>query len=150
MAIFALPNYNGVKVLAANQVLAKGGQNKSYNLSLFFKLERYNPSSLKLRRRTAKVAHLVEHDLAKVGVAGSSPVFRSESRPAGGVTGFFLGREIQVPENGQALVVELVDTQDLKSCSPQRECGFNSRLGHRLQPIRNDRFFYVVQHRYNI
>ena len=25
----------------------------------------------------AKVAHLVEHDLAKVGVAGSSPVFRS-------------------------------------------------------------------------
>ena len=27
----------------------------------------------------AEVAHLVEHDLAKVGVAGSSPVFRSES-----------------------------------------------------------------------
>ena len=26
----------------------------------------------------AEVAHLVEHDLAKVGVAGSSPVFRSE------------------------------------------------------------------------
>ena len=26
----------------------------------------------------AKVAHLVEHDLAKVGVAGSSPVFRSK------------------------------------------------------------------------
>ncbi len=30
----------------------------------------------------AEVAHLVEHDLAKVGVAGSSPVFRS--RPAKG------------------------------------------------------------------
>ena len=28
----------------------------------------------------AEVAHLVEHDLAKVGVAGSSPVFRSRSR----------------------------------------------------------------------
>ena len=27
---------------------------------------------------TAKIAQLVEHDLAKVGVAGSSPVFRSE------------------------------------------------------------------------
>ena len=26
----------------------------------------------------AEVAHLVEHDLAKVGVAGSSPVFRSD------------------------------------------------------------------------
>ena len=34
--------------------------------------------SLKLRRLKAEVAHLVEHDLAKVGVAGSSPVFRSE------------------------------------------------------------------------
>jgi hypothetical protein len=32
----------------------------------------------KLRRIYAEVAHLVEHDLAKVGVAGSSPVFRSE------------------------------------------------------------------------
>ncbi len=28
----------------------------------------------------AKIAQLVEHDLAKVGVAGSSPVFRSEKR----------------------------------------------------------------------
>ncbi len=27
----------------------------------------------------AKVAQLVEHDLAKVGVAGSNPVFRSSS-----------------------------------------------------------------------
>ncbi len=26
----------------------------------------------------AKVAQLVEHDLAKVGVAGSNPVFRSK------------------------------------------------------------------------
>ena len=45
----------------------------------------------------AEVAQLVEHDLAKVGVAGSSPVFRSKSP-------------------SDALVVELVDTQDLKSC----------------------------------
>ena len=28
--------------------------------------------------KNAKIAQLVEHDLAKVGVAGSSPVFRSE------------------------------------------------------------------------
>ena len=27
--------------------------------------------------KNAKVAQLVEHDLAKVGVAGSNPVFRS-------------------------------------------------------------------------
>lgn len=43
----------------------------------------------------AKIAQLVEHNLAKVGVAGSNPVFRSTP----------------------ALVVELVDTQDLKSCA---------------------------------
>ena len=30
----------------------------------------------------AEVAHLVERDLAKVEVAGSSPVFRSEKTPA--------------------------------------------------------------------
>ena len=30
-------------------------------------------------RLFAKIAQLVEHDLAKVGVAGSSPVFRSSS-----------------------------------------------------------------------
>ena len=30
-----------------------------------------------------------------------------------------------------ALVVELVDTQDLKSCLQQCGCGFNSRLGHK-------------------
>ena len=30
--------------------------------------------------RLAKIAQLVEHDLAKVGVAGSSPVFRSNAK----------------------------------------------------------------------
>ena len=41
----------------------------------------------------AEIAQLVEHDLAKVGVAGPSPVFRSEA----------------------ARMVESVDTRDLKS-----------------------------------
>ena len=31
-----------------------------------------------LRKTLAKIAQLVEHNLAKVGVAGSSPVFRSK------------------------------------------------------------------------
>ncbi len=31
-----------------------------------------------MRLPTAKIAQLVEHNLAKVGVAGSSPVFRSK------------------------------------------------------------------------
>ena len=33
--------------------------------------------------------------------------------------------------NRVALVVKLVDTQDLKSCLQQCGCGFNSRLGHK-------------------
>ncbi len=33
-----------------------------------------------LRVPNARIAQLVEHDLAKVGVAGSSPVSRSESK----------------------------------------------------------------------
>ena len=41
---------------------------------------------------TAKIAQLVEHDLAKVGVAGSSPVFRSK------------------PLRNHVRVVDLVDT----------------------------------------
>ena len=37
----------------------------------------------------AKIAQLVEHDLAKVGVAGSSPVFRSVNEWRNGVFRFF-------------------------------------------------------------
>jgi hypothetical protein len=102
---------------------------------------------------------LVEHDLAKVGVAGSSPVFRSESSLD--KEGLFFDSIIISPaelllsssvaifdlfsfsfsvkekkritlhrsvillnmtstSKTNALVVELVDTQDLKSCDPQR------------------------------
>jgi hypothetical protein len=60
----------------------------------------------------AKVAQLVEHDLAKVGVAGSNPVFRSIWPSIEGFSIF-------------ARVVELVDTQDLKSCS-RRGCAGSS------------------------
>ena len=36
-----------------------------------------NKKSIYICRQNAKVAQSVEHDLPKVGVAGSSPVFRS-------------------------------------------------------------------------
>ena len=49
---------------------------------------------------------MVEHNLAKVRVAGSSPVFRSKENLSGAGDIFF--------ENS-ARVVELVDTRDLKS-----------------------------------
>ena len=60
----------------------------------------------------AEVAHLVERDLAKVEVAGSSPVFRSKMQVAFVICIFFL-----IPLVCVTRVVELVDTQDLKSCS---------------------------------
>ena len=39
-------------------------------------------SATNKNRSFAKIAQLVEHDLAKVGVAGSSPVFRSSAQMA--------------------------------------------------------------------
>jgi hypothetical protein len=47
-----------------------------------------------------------------------------------------------------ALVVELVDTQDLKSCLQQCECGFKSRLGHKQQadPI-GSAFLFATQNK---
>ena len=71
----------------------------------------------------AEVAHLVEHDLAKVGVAGSSPVFRS-NLPSVIRDGIFF--------DPPALVVELVDTQDLKSCSPKKRVRVRFPPGARL------------------
>ena len=59
------------------------------------------------KRTNAEVAQLVEHDLAKVGVAGPSPVFRSNPEDVRSLSGFFSLK--------QAQVVELVDTKDLKS-----------------------------------
>ena len=73
----------------------------------------------KTNKMIAKVAQLVEHDLAKVGVAGSSPVFRSNrkieincngtrslSRLLSGSPVF---RSVSCPDGG------MVDTKDLKS-----------------------------------
>ncbi len=45
----------------------------------------------------AKIAQLVEHDLAKVGVAGSSPVFRSVLLCPGGGIGRHAGLKILCP-----------------------------------------------------
>ena len=58
----------------------------------------------------ARIAQLVEHDLAKVGVAGSSPVSRSKS--------------LKCPGGG------MVDTLDLKSNGLYRPWGFKSPPGY--------------------
>ena len=55
---------------------------------------------------------MVEHHLAKVGVAGSNPVFRSIIHSAG--------------------VAELADAQDLKSCGERSPYRFDSGPRHHL------------------
>ena len=82
---------------------------------------------------------MVERNLAKVEVAGSSLVFRSRNSigSAGGI--FYLGYlwwwgGVMVRLDSEvARVAELVDAQDLKSCFPQRKYGFDSRPGHRWE-----------------
>ena len=64
-----------------------------------------------LKIQKAKIAQLVERNLAKVEVAGSNPVFRS----------FFMSII------KKARMVESVDTLDLKSSGQQCLCGFKSR-----------------------
>ena len=74
------------------------------------------PTQGKFAKKKADIAQLVEHDLAKVGVASSSLVFRSKKRPEA-FSGFFAKKsEVFKRITKTALVVELVDTQDLKSC----------------------------------
>ena len=47
---------------------------------------------LPLQPVSAEIAQLVEHDLAKVGVAGSSPVFRSINKKFFPLSGWWNGR----------------------------------------------------------
>ena len=88
----------------------------------------------KVLKTNAEVAQLVEHHLAKVRVAGSNLVFRSKQKFQTSVFGIFC--------LWSALVVELVDTQDLKSCLQQCECGFKSRLGHIEKAVSKETAFY--------
>ena len=46
----------------------------------------------------AKVAQLVEHDLAKVGVAGSSPVFRSTRKNSTKQASFVIFFSLTLPK----------------------------------------------------
>ena len=67
---------------------------KNYPINKFFlkffaknfvssrKVTNFVPANERQPLAIAKIAQLVEHDLAKVGVAGSSPVFRSLVRVA--------------------------------------------------------------------
>ena len=83
-----------------------------------------------LNIQKAKIAQLVERNLAKVEVAGSNPVFRS----------FFMSII------KKARMVESVDTLDLKSSGQQCLCGFKSRSEYNfsIQPFEFQKvvFFY--------
>jgi hypothetical protein len=73
-----------------------------------FNLVNVKETSDDVIKTNAKVAQLVEHDLAKVGVASSNLVF----------TRRYLFKRLT-----PAQMVELVDTQDLKSCDLKSRAG---------------------------
>ena len=81
-------------------------------------------------RLHAEVAQLVERNLAKVEVAGSSLVFRSRNSIGGCRWNFLFRLSLSAFDCDVARVAELVDAQDLKSCFPQRKYGSDSRPGH--------------------
>ena len=114
------------------------------NTTLYLHSQSATAGWLVLKTLHAEVAQLVEHHLAKVEVAGSNLVFRSKNSIRTSGWNFLFTAIFG------ALVAKLVDAQDLKSCLQQCKCGFKSRLGHRLQPIRKNRLFYWVKHGSNI
>ena len=67
----------------------------------------------------AGIAQLVEHDLAKVGVAGPSPVSRSNPE----AVPITIGIRVRDFFEMSARVVELVDTLDLKSNEHRARAG---------------------------
>ena len=88
----------------------------------------------------AEVAQLVERNLAKVEVAGSSLVFRSHkdstgksNKQTGGI--FYLSLSLYSSVTG---VAEQVDAQDLKSCFPQRKYGFDPRPRYTFSSERSE------------
>ena len=76
---------------------------------------------LLLKRNQAEIAQLVEHDLAKVGVAGPSPVFRSY------ILNMLIGGFLMLI----AQVAELVDAHVSGACVSRR-AGSSPVLGTNL------------------
>ena len=76
-------------------------------------------------RNIAEIAQLVEHNLAKVGVAGSSPVFRSNILNIN-------TKRIALYQNAQ--VAELVDAHVSGACVSRR-AGSSPVLGTNIQNV---------------
>ena len=72
--------------------------------------------------KIARIAQLVEHDLAKVGVASSNPVSRSSL----------------------LRVVELVDTPDLQSCGHYARAGSSPASSTKRKLLKNDFLFFEL------
>ena len=72
----------------------------------------------------AEIAQLVEHDLAKVGVAGSSPVFRSrKSLVQNARSAFFFSELYRCPNGG-------IGRRARFRCECLTTCRFESCFGH--------------------
>ena len=81
------------------------------------------------RIRIAEIAQLVEHNLAKVGVAGPSPVFRSiywTTRRNGFLDDLWLFNIIVCPGGG-------IGRRARFRCVCRKACRFESCSGHKMQ-----------------
>ena len=74
---------------------------------------------------TAEIAQLVEHDLAKVGVAGSSPVFRSKNLCKEVFFYNFVKESVTCPDGG------IGRHPGLKILWPLRPCRFEPGSGYK-------------------
>jgi hypothetical protein len=120
-----LPPFSNAYLLFINEL--KSRQKKvAVRLKIFFANQK---TCVYLQPQTtinAEIAQLVEHDLAKVGVASSSLVFRSKPlKKRFFFTCFVQEKFFNSPDGG------IGRHPGLKILCPLRTCGFKSRSGYR-------------------
>ncbi len=114
---------------------------------LFLQIKKHAYICNRKRQNNAEIAQLVEHDLAKVGVASSSLVFRSKPLKKR----FFFSPRFYCRTTANVLLQRpdggIGRHPGLKILCPLRTCGFKSRSGYlTLQKLSVDQgaFFLLI------
>ena len=110
----------------------------SYLCSRFSKMRAYMEFvRLASAKMLAEIAQLVEHNLAKVGVAGSSPVFRSSQKEQNSGSAF-----LSLKVETKARMAELVDAL-VSGASVERRAGSSPVSGTRVT-YQADKFSWLL------